>query len=332
MPEIVYYLDLVRHNFTEQKRRQSIGVLASGMDLGISFTTVSWGLSGPNIYLQSGIHGGEVTQWILRDLYTFCKKHLFKGTITFVSVANPMSWMQRTYFSTNGKFDFYMGRDWNGNYPGSANGSLGERIADALFQVASKQDLVIDLHTSRNSIPFNIVMRDEDLNLAQSSLIKYTQFLDINAVDKAKEYRKTLNGALSFAGVPSICIECGSHDSYEPKHNLMVEKSIKHLLGNLGVVKKTEYKDNSLSRVVFNRLETYSSPNGGLMQYLVRPGDRLVKGQVIANLLHPIELDNQLAIFAREPGIVLKLSPTHIYNPGDELAQVITDKEIKKLD
>ena len=143
------------------KQTNFVGSTPMGTELSILNYEIDSEKAGKHIYIQSGIHGGEITQWILHELFSFLKANLQQGKVTLVPCANPVSWTQRVYYSTNGKFDFYMGKDWNRNFPGNADGSMGERIAGILFGNAKKADFALDLHTSRESIPFGIYSRPE---------------------------------------------------------------------------------------------------------------------------------------------------------------------------
>ncbi|MCA9383257.1 succinylglutamate desuccinylase/aspartoacylase family protein, partial [Candidatus Dojkabacteria bacterium] len=111
----------------------SIGTDPGGNPITINAYEYSNGVSGPTLYLQGGVHGGEVTLWVLKQLVTKLQNYKIKGNIVIIPIANPVAWGQRTYFSTNGKFDFYMGKDWNRSYPGNMDGTLSQRISSVGF-------------------------------------------------------------------------------------------------------------------------------------------------------------------------------------------------------
>src|SRR5215470_4670112 len=136
------------------KSKLHIGTHVSGISLDVLKYEINSGLSGKILYIQSGIHGGEVTHWVIHELFKFLREGLKRGKVIIVPFANPVAWMQRTYFYTHGKFDMYSGADWNRDFPGNSAGGLGERIAAILFREASESDFALDLHTSRDSIPF----------------------------------------------------------------------------------------------------------------------------------------------------------------------------------
>ena len=139
----------------------SIGNSISGSPLSVLGYRFSQG-TGPSIYIQGGTHGGEITFPIFKMLSDFLTKSAdWNGMVTLIPLSHPLSWNQRYYFYTAGKFDNYNGKDWNRSFPGDKDGSTTQRCSHMIFEEASKHDLVIDLHTSRISNPFVIVARED---------------------------------------------------------------------------------------------------------------------------------------------------------------------------
>ena len=305
-----------------------IGQMPSGAPIELTTVELDSQVEGPSFYIQSGMHGGEITQWIIHQLFEFLQTNLIKGKVILAPCANPVAWTQRAYFSTNGKFDFYMGKDWNRNFPGNIDGSLGERIAFAVFQRAKTADFVVYLHTSRNSIPFAIFTKKEYLPFVKMVGLKYNQFLDVEAYPA---YQNTLNACLDKVGKPNLCIECGSHDAYEPQYVEKVFDGLKNLLAAKGMI-SGEHSSPALDKVcVFGRLKKYRAAQGGVVHFNKKPGDEVHLGDELFYLFDNNCLGRVVPEKAQQNGVVLKISPTHIYWSGDEVVQLIAKDDIESL-
>ncbi len=305
-----------------------VGNHPSGIPLTIPYYRLTGAGKGPRIYIQSGIHGGEVTYWIIEELYRFLENKSFRGEVILVPVANPMAWFQRMYFSTAGKFDWYMGTDWNRFFPGSRTGSLGERLAHQLFSLAEKCDFSIDLHTSRHSIPFGIVSRREDLPFMNIIGLPYTYIMPEGGNAK---YERTLTNTLAKKGHISFALECGSHDTYQPDFIGEITAGLKRFLRHIKATTGTAPKQANKQSYYFQKLVTYHVPEGGFVTYDRNIGDRYKKGEILYTLHDPTRLGKDIPIKAKEDGIVLKQSGTHIFWPGDQVLQNIPLSELRLI-
>ena len=308
--------------------KTELGTSPMGTPLEMVQYRIDSGKNGPAVYIQSGVHGGEITQWIIHRLYAFLKDNLAAGTVTLVPCANPAAWLQREYFSTNGKFDLYMGKDWNRNFPGKADGTLGERTAAGLFAAASRADLVLDMHTSRQSIPFGIFTSRGYLGLVKTLGLGYNQFLDIAA---NPAYKDTLNACLDNAGVENLCIECGSHDAYEPENVAMVTEGIKRLLAQKGMIDAAGIAPAPEKVKVFSRLAKYTAPTGCLIRMCRKPGQEVCRGEDLFCCFDNGKPGEVMPVVARHDGVVLKVSPTYIYWSGDEVVQLIDGESVETV-
>ncbi len=310
------------------KQRDFIGTTPMGTVLDILSYEMDSGQEGKTVYIQSGIHGGEITQWIMHELFLFLKKNLLCGKVILLPCANPVSWTQRIYYSTNGKFDLYNGKDWNRNFPGKSDGSMGERIAAVLFAKASKADFVLDLHTSRESIPFAIYARAEDKEIIKKLGISYNQYIDMG---KSSAYAGTLNAALISAGVPNLCIECGSHDSYESQNIREVINGIKRLLASLQMI-DTKLAEPAPAKIkTFAKTVKYFAPRGCLIRLAKPLGASIQKGDDLFYCFDNADLGSAVAVQSEHNGVLFKVSPTHIYWSGDEVVQLLSDEDSEIL-
>ena len=310
-----------------EKHTVEIGHLSSGQMISIPYISIDSKIDGPCIYIQSGIHGGEITLWILKALVEFLKsKPLLKGKLRLVTCANPLSWLQRSYYYTHGKFSSYNGVDWNRLFPGSENKDGGSRIASALFSLAKDSDFVIDLHTARKSFPFAIYTSNTPKDFVKAMGFKYNQLLDVSL--KAS-YKGTLNAQLDILNIPNVTLECGSHDSCNQNDNKYCLDGILRLLNMYGMIEQKNISNTEVWSFE-NTLKLYAN-DGGLIQYHCDIGDRVKEGDLLYTIINPIDIEVETNEFASFNGVILKRAPTHIMNFGDETIEVIRDEAISIL-
>lgn len=310
------------------KNRNFVGTTPMGTELSILNYELDSETPGKHVYIQSGIHGGEITQWIIHELFLFLKKNLRQGKVTLVPCANPVSWTQRAYYSTNGKFDFYMGKDWNRNFPGNPEGSMGERIAAVLFANAKKSDFALDLHTSRESIPFGIYSRSDYEDVLKIIGIGYNQFIDMK---NSPAYANTMNAGLDAAGVRNLCIECGSHDAYEPQNVREVVNGLKRLFASFDMIDSGLTEPAPAEIKTFAKTVKYTAPIGCLLRLAKPLGARIKKGDDLFYCFDNNDLGSVLAVQSKHDGVLFKASPTHIYWSGDDVVQLLLDEDTKAL-
>lgn len=311
---------------TTQQILLPVGTHLSGTPLAIHGYLLDSKKPGKRVYIQAGMHGGEVTYWIMQKLYTYLQHNLQAGCVTLIPVANPVSWLSRIYFTTPGKFDWYMGKDWNRNFPGSPQGSLGERITYSLFRQAASSDIVIDLHTSRRSVPFGIVSKRKNLELTAIMGLSYT-YLEENA----REVSSCLTNQLETHDIPAVTLECGSHDTYDSISIDECTTSTLRLLKHFRCIRGQDIPIVKVTPRYYTKIVTYRASDGGFVRYTKNPGNSYQKGDVLFVLTHGNDITEETSVLAREKGLVVKLSPTHIVWPGDEVTQTVPLGNIKRI-
>lgn len=285
-----------------------------------SITGYKIGKGKPSVYIQGGMHGGETTYWIIHELLKKIDENKINGSLTVIPICNPISWQHKNYFYTAGKFWYYNGKDWNRFFPGDKKGSTPARLAHILFQEVKKHDLVIDLHTSRVSKPYIIYTNEKN-----EEFIKYLGFR-YNQIFKT---RKTLNYACYKADINCLTIECGSHDSYNAKNINQCLQALINLFKYLKILNgKAEKFDNLYN---FEKTKNYYADHAGFIKFLKKPGDSYKKGEALFTIYPSDDISRQINVKGQEDGVILKISPTHVYNQGNSVAEIIEQKNLKKI-
>jgi len=311
-----------------QKCRLSLYNEIWGQDININYFVVGEG--SPKVYIQGGIHGGEVTFWIFEELINRLKRMKILGLITLVPICNPLSWAQKTYFYTFGKFSLVDGKDFNRNFPGNVLGSLPERIANKLIGIASSHDIWIDLHTANYSKPYFIVTDKKLLSWAKISRMKYTVILKFKDEKNLPftEYGVKI-GKVSFA------IECGPHDNYKKEYVNEVVDALENILVYAKVVKYRNKKIieeiKSNEQFYSDTLKIYYSPYSGFVYFNKNIHSKVRKGETVCIIFNPNSLGDKKIIKAKEDFILFLHTRTHIVREGDYLYEVIPLSRLRHL-
>lgn len=305
-----------------KKQKHSLLSIGGGINAQLTEFIYTGNNTGKKIYIQSGLHGGETSQWVLYKLHNFLMQNLHAGEVHIIAYANPLAWLQRTYYSTAGKFSQIDGKDYNRCFSDSIPADTNSIICGKLIELAAQCDFAIDLHTSKMSNPFAIYTRPEYVPYIKALGLKYNQFSDDASIPAL---HGTFNACLDRHHIPNITIECGGHDEYNPDKIQKVYDSLTRLLTYIN--DKTEIK-NSENIFRFESRKKLYAPAAGLVNYLKKAGEPVVKGETIAELCSPEDLSASLPIMAAENGIIHVLSPSHIVWQGDIIAEIIPQDDL----
>jgi len=282
---------------------------------------------GRKIYIQAGLHGGETSQWCLKRLHDYLLENLENGEVTVIPCANPLGWLQRTYYATAGKFSLIDGRDINRLFPGKADGDMQERICAALMSQAIKNDFVIDLHTSKRSNPFAIYTRPEYEKYIKLCGLKYNQYSDDASVPAL---HGTFNAALDREGIDNITIECGGHNEYDKTKISTVFNALTSLLSGLDLTSRTPGRKTSEIMSFEKRIKVYA-PAAGLLKTDRKPGDSISAGETVAEILHLQNLAQTAVVKSPCAGIIHTFLPGHIAWEGDIICEIIPENNLRPI-
>jgi len=109
----------------------------------VPFTIIHGASPGPVLALVAGTHGMEYVPIIaLQRMRTRIDPKTLRGTIIMVHVANMPSFLGRTIY-----YSPVDGKNLNRVFPGRADGTLSERIAEAITrEFIARATHVVDLH------------------------------------------------------------------------------------------------------------------------------------------------------------------------------------------
>lgn len=143
-------------------------------DSGLPLRLAAWRLQGlaaadaPRVYLQAGLHADEIAGMLVLHLLLARLQQAqadgrLLGTVTLVPQANPFGVGQFRWGRLHGRFHEASGQNFNRHFDQSlaltrATGNFAQ-WQQALVGLAADADLVLDLHTDEEALPYLYVHR-----------------------------------------------------------------------------------------------------------------------------------------------------------------------------
>jgi predicted deacylase len=223
-----------------------------------------------------------------------------------------------------------MNRVW----PGDPAGTLHERMAARLWEVASDADAVVDLHTGSPDMLTHVVYKDGDEGSRELAEAFGTECLLAEpAGDDASEEWQRRNFAGKFRvaaaeeGIPSITPELAHNKQIIEEAVETGVTGVLNVLRYLGVLEGTpERGDPAVAR---NHLGRVDAAESGLFRphpdrYL---GERLVAGTPLGTVYDPTSYDVLQEPTVDREGILYSLTREATVVGGDKLANVAIPRE-----
>ena len=266
-----------------------LDIAARGGDEGtrIPVTVIHGAKPGPVLGLVAGTHGYEYSPIIaMQRIHEKIDAKQLAGTVIIVHVANMPSFHGRTIY-----YSPVDGKNLNRVYPGRADGTLSERIADVITrEVIDKSDYVVDLHCGDGNEalrPYLYWMTSGTPEVNEKSKQMAMAFgLDHIVIDNERSPDPsksvyTSNTAIT-RGKPSITTETGGMGRVDGNGADLAEAGVFNLLRHYKMMpgapklpKKVVWMDKNV---------VMRSPADGLLHAKVQPGQMVAQGAVISVL------------------------------------------------
>lgn len=241
---------------------------------------------GKVLALIAGTHGYEYTSIIaLQRLLPKLDPSRMKGSVILVHMANPeMFYARRIYTSSDGK-------NLNRVYPGKKDGTISERIAEAITrEVIDQATHVIDMHCgdgNESLRPYSYWMTGNDPAIdAQSKELNLAYGLDHIVIDhsRPKDVKDSRYTAMTgvLRGKPSITVESGSLGRTD---DVSVDAHVRgalSVLNHLGVMVAPSVKVEK--PVWIDKSEVLTSPATGIWEPVIDQKDAVVQGSLVGRV------------------------------------------------
>ena len=302
--------------------------VAKAVDEGtaIPVTVINGTAAGPVLALVAGVHGYEYAAVsALERLRPGIDPRSLRGAVILVHIANPPAFYgRRIYYGPDGK-------NLNRVYPGKADGTISDRIAEAITrEVIGHATHLIDMHGgdgNESLRPYTYWMRGGDAKIdAASKDLALAYGFDRIVIDdtRPESPQKTLyTEATAIAlGVPAITAESGQTGSTADSEVMPHVDGVLSVMRHLGML--TSAPDRTVPHPIWIRsIEVLRSTKQGLWHPAVERDQQVAKGTLVGRVVDPFGgvLEEVRAPSAGQMIYVVVTPPT---SPGEPLGAVVT--------
>ena len=290
----------------------------------IPFTIIRARTPGPVLLLVAGTHGAEYVPIIaLQKLRTAIDPATLRGTVMMIHVANMPSFLGRTvYYSPADN------KNLNRVFPGKADGTLSERIANAITkEFIERATHVIDLHCgdgNESLRPYSYWITTGDPKVAEAGKAMALAFgLDHIVVDGSRPTDPAASLYLSNTAVtrgkPAVTTETGGMAVVDTESIALIEKGV------AGLLKHLKMRDDGpvpvATPVWIEQSEVLRATVTGLFFPAVTKGQTVNKGTKIGHItdFHGTTIEDVTATF---DGQILYVIGTPPISKGEPVAMV----------
>jgi len=288
---------------------------------------------GPLVWLTACGHGDEVSGIVvIQEIFKNIRRYLLRGSVHAFPLMNPLGFEAKSRHITMSR------EDLNRSFPGSPNGSLGERIAHRIFSeiIDGKPTLVLDLHNDWiDSIPYALLDNDAKgkHKAAYKEAIRAGKETGLCLIIDAEELHRSLSYNLLMHDIPALTLELGKPYVVSESNVTYGIETIWNILSYLGMMPSRDIPFRYPLPDVFGqgKLLRYSdkpySSRTGIIRFLAKPGEVIKAGQPLARIVNAFGR-HQETMTAMKDAIVLGHSESSAAFPGMPImAFGVSDKE-----
>jgi uncharacterized protein len=288
----------------------------------IPFSIVHGTKPGPVLALVAGTHGMEYVPIVaLQRLRSTIDPQALAGTIVMVHVANMPSFLARTIYYSPAD-----GKNLNRVFPGRADGTLSERIAEVITrEVIARATHVIDLHCgdgNESLRPYVYWITTGATEVAETGRkLALASGFDHIVIDRGRPTEPAASIYLSntaiLRGKPALTVESGGLAVVDEASIVRIERAVAGWLRELGM--RVDGPPPVATPVWIDHSEVVVSGATGMFEPDVERGHYVLKG---ARLGRVRDFHGRLLEEVRAPfdGVVLYVIGTPPISKGEPLA------------
>jgi predicted deacylase len=300
----------------------TVGADDEGVASGLRGRRYHFDRPGPRVLVTACLHGDEVTStgalWYLADRLA---ESTLGGSATLIPCVNQLGARLSTRHIPLETSDL------NRQFPGRADGSLGERLAAALVELLGEHDALIDVHTAGWSTCFVLLdhIVDPDLDRRVIAWAASTGLPVIGEMPAAQSNLQGLDRSWSAwacrIGKPAVTIELAGF------HRLETKAARRGADAVLAMMEAVPHSDTPVDGVAlkWRRAECYAG-SGGLFETDYAPDDRVARGERIG-VVRSLQGEIRETVTARSDGFIIALQPVSAVQVGSWLATLAVPAE-----
>jgi len=270
---------------------------------------------GPILFVSAAVHGDEINGVeIIRRLVKLKGIKGLRGTLITVPVVNVYGFINQSRYLPDR-------RDLNRCFPGSDQGTLAGRLANAFMtEVASKCTHGIDLHTAaihRDNLPqIRADLSNPDVEL-MAKLFNAPVVVNSNLI------AGSLRHACGESDVPVIVYEAGEALRFNELSIRAGVSGVLNVMRGIGML-TSRSKAKKVSVPFVARSSTWvRAPQSGIFRMLVPMGCHVNKGDLLGVVAAPYgDKDSEVDVIATSSGVVIGRTNLPLINEGEALFHI----------
>ncbi len=282
-------------------------------NLSLSVQVIRARRPGPTLFVSGAIHGDEICGVeIIRRLLRHSALKSLRGTLIAIPIVNVYGFLNHSRYLPDG-------RDLNRSFPGSPKGSLTGRVAHTFFnEIVAKCTHGIDLHTgARHRSNFPQVRADLDDPVAHAMTLAFGVPLAIDA----KIRDGSLRECAGDAGIPVILYEAGEALRFEEIHIRAGVAGVIRVMREIGMLPPAKASKRQRDPIICNQTGWVRASASGILSFKVELGDRVERGQVLAQIADPLG-DAETPVVVPNDGVIIGATRLPLAYEGDAIFHI----------
>jgi len=270
---------------------------------------------GPVLFVSAAVHGDEINGVeIIRRLVKLKLIKRLKGTLITVPVVNVYGFINQSRYLPDR-------RDLNRCFPGSEQGSLAARLANAFMtEVAEKCTHGIDLHTAaihRDNLP---QIRADLMNPTVESM---ANAFNAPVILNSNLIEGSLRHACHEHDVPVLVYEAGEALRFNELAIRAGVKGVLNVMRSLGMISQSNPAKKETLPFVARSSTWVRAPQSGIFRMLVPMGHHVSKGDLLGVVAAPYgDKDSEVNVIASSSGVIIGRTNVPLVNEGEALFHI----------
>lgn len=234
---------------------------------------------GKTLLVTAGIHAGEYpgVAAVIR-MASELEPSEVEGNILFMHCVNTSGFWARTVAIVPED-----GYNLNRDYPGKADGTVGERIAYYFMtELFSHVDFIFDFHSGANTEKMTPLVFYPDAENVKETSCEAAKALDISYVAESAATKGEYSYAAHYYGVPGLLMEIGHSHSCDSEWVELYYRNIKLLLQHLRICQFGESKTAEYQKI-YKEVVYLDSEEQELWYPAVTLKQKVKKGQLLGH-------------------------------------------------
>ena len=278
---------------------------------------------GPRIFVCAAMHGDELNgiEIIRRLLKRRALKRLSRGTLIAVPMVNVYGVIERSRYLPDR-------RDLNRCFPGSQQGSLASRVANAFMtEIVANSTHGIDLHTGaihRDNMPQVRADLDDETTLNMARAFGVPVLLNSRFRDGS------LRAAAQNHGVPILVYEAGEALRFDEHGIRAGVRGIENIMRHLGMLPPGRGTRIPNEPFVARSSHWIRASHSGVLRIKVRSGHGVTKGDALGLITDPFG-GEESTVLADTDGIVIGHTHLPLVNEGDAVVHLACFEDVDEV-